>query len=175
VSPPKVHTVRKIRQAWGRRFAPTGRDHSDCPDGNIIDRWQIVLRARASLVQSAGLGWSLDSHLTLDWAKKSFERIARRQSVGKNLNTSLVRRGFSKYPCHFLNGAISSVRNCAKARRHYVQDNPTFGYAVKGSAVTDFAFVGRCCWSRDLRWGLRPSSSLSRSNIPLGSLAVLSA
>lgn len=117
-------------------------------------------------------GWR---YLTLDWAKKSFERIARRQSVGKNLNTSLVRRGFSKYPCHFLNGAIPSVRNCAKARRHYVQDNPTFGYAVKGSAVTDSAFVGRCCWSRDLRWGLRPSSSLSRSNIPLGSLAVLSA
>jgi len=120
VSPPKVHTVRKIerfmRQAWGRRFAPTGRDHSDCPDGNIIERWRIVLRARASLVQSAGLGWSLDSHLTLDWAKKSFERIARRQSVGKNLNTSLATRGFSKYPYHFLNGAISTVQSCAEAR-----------------------------------------------------------
>lgn len=113
---------RFMRQAWGRRFAPTRRDHSDCPDGNIIERWRIVLRARASLVQSAGLGWSLDSHLTLDWAKKSFERIARRRSVGKNLNTSLVRRGFSKYPYHCLNGAISSVRNCAKARRHYVQE-----------------------------------------------------
>lgn len=113
---------RFMRQAWGRRLAPSGRDHSDCPDGNIIERWRIVLRARASLVQSAGLGWSLDSHLTLDWAKKSFERIARRQSVGKNLNSRKARCGFSKYPCHFLNGAISSVQNCAKAGRGTTTD-----------------------------------------------------
>src|SRR5438445_11984958 len=47
--------------------------------------------------------------------------------------------------------------------------------AVSRSVVVRSGCVGRCCWSRDRRWGLRPSSSLSCSSIPRASLAVLSA
>jgi hypothetical protein len=68
------------------------------------------------LSEMRDLGGSFDSHLTLDRAKRSFERIVRRPSVRKNLNSWQARRGFSRYPYHCLNGAISTVQNCAEAR-----------------------------------------------------------
>src|SRR5207244_11361749 len=59
--------------------------------------------------------WS-HSQTSLDQAEKSSGRTARHRSVGKNLSLRLVRRGFSRYPYHCLNGAISTVQTCAKAR-----------------------------------------------------------
>src|SRR2546426_5425347 len=53
---------------------------------------------------------------SLNQAEKSSGRTARHRSEGKNLSSRLVRRGFSRYPYHCLNGAISTVQTCAKAR-----------------------------------------------------------
>jgi len=80
---------------------------------NIIDRWPIALRVRASPVRSAGLGWSLHSHPKLDWAMKNSEQVAPRRSVERNLNSRRVRREFSRYPYHSLSGATSFDPNCA--------------------------------------------------------------
>jgi len=107
---------RFMRQASGRRFAVTGY-HSDCFDGNIIERWLIALRARCLPVRDVGLGLSSDSQTSLDQARKSSRRAARHRNVERILNSKPVRREFSRYPCHCLNGAISSARNCVKARR----------------------------------------------------------
>jgi hypothetical protein len=84
---------------------------------DIIIRWRIASRARASPVRSAGLGWSSHTHPKLDCAMKHSEQVARCRSVERNLNSSGVRREFSRYPLHFLSGGISTVQNCAKARR----------------------------------------------------------
>src|SRR2546428_11632974 len=78
-------------------------------------------------------------------------------------------------PLPLSSAATSIGLNCADARTGAPCSREFDLQAVRGSAVTHSGFVGRCCWSRDLRWGLRPSCSLSRSSIPLGSLAVLSA
>ena len=80
---------------------------------NIIARWPIALRVRASPVRSAGLGWSSDSHPRLDRAMKNSERVAPRQSVERNLNSSGVRREFSSYPYHSSSVATSFDLNCA--------------------------------------------------------------
>ena len=77
----------------------------------IIVRWRIASRVRASPVRSAGLGWSLDNHLTLGRGEKSFERIARRQSAGKNLSSNLQKLVFSKFHCHCLSAATFFVLN----------------------------------------------------------------
>ncbi len=87
-----------------------------CSKHNIILKWRIALRARASLVQNVERGLSSHSQTSLDQAEKSSGRTARHRSVGKNLSSRLVRRGFSRYPYHCLNGAISTVQTCAKAR-----------------------------------------------------------
>jgi hypothetical protein len=84
---------------------------------NIIMEWLIPSRVRASPARSAGLRWSSDSHPRLDWAMKNTERVARRRSVERNLSLRRVRRESSRYPYHSLSGAISTVQNCAKARR----------------------------------------------------------
>ena len=80
---------------------------------NIISKWRIASRVCVSPARSAGLGWSSDSHLRLDSVMKNSERVARRQSVERNLSLRKVRREFSRYPYHSLSGAISSVQKCA--------------------------------------------------------------
>src|SRR5881398_1400138 len=77
-----------------------------CSKHNIILKWRIALRARASLVQNVERGLSSHSQTSLDQAEKSSGRTARHRSVGKNLSSRLVRRGFSRYP----------YQTCAKAR-----------------------------------------------------------
>lgn len=74
----KVH-----RQAWGRRFAPTRRDHSDCLDGNIIERWRIALRARASLVQNVGLGFVVKEPAGRGMGKDKFRANCPAPECGK--------------------------------------------------------------------------------------------
>ena len=87
------------------------------PNSNIISKWRIASRVRVSLARSAGLGWSLDSHLRLAWAMKNSMRVARCRSAQRNSTSRWVRCGSSRYPYNSSSGAISSVQNCAKARR----------------------------------------------------------
>jgi hypothetical protein len=57
------------------------------------------------------LGGVLDKDLTLDGGEKSFERVARRRSAGKNLSSNLERLVFSKFQYHCLSAATFSVPN----------------------------------------------------------------
>src|SRR5437016_9331784 len=45
---------------------------------------------------------------------KNSERVARCRSVERNLSSRLVRREFSRYPCHSLNGAFLRFRIALK-------------------------------------------------------------
>ena len=96
---------------------------------------------------------------------KNIERPARRRSVERNLDSRQMRRESSNIPLplferrHFFRFRIALKRQALPPFRR------THFHAVNGSAVTDGAFVGRCCWSRDRRWGLKPSTSLSCSSI----------
>jgi hypothetical protein len=115
-SPPSARTATKLQnpRACGLGGTPS-RLKSLRFKRNIIMEWRIASRVRASPARSAGLGWSSDSRPKLEWAMKNSERVARPRSVGKNLNSTLMRRGFSRYPYYSLSAAISSVQNCGEA------------------------------------------------------------
>jgi hypothetical protein len=84
---------------------------------NIIIRWRIASRVRASPVRSAGLGLWFDTETKVERAGKRSEKGVPRQNVERNLNSKRMRREFSRYPYHSLSGAISTVQNCARTRR----------------------------------------------------------
>jgi len=150
-SPPTVRTATKTSSPMRRALACRARNQSRSRfKRNIIMEWRTASRARASLVRSAGLGWVSDSRPKLEWAMKNSERVARPRSVGKNLNSTQMRREFSRYPYHSLSGAISSVQHCGEAPGYRRSGGPDV-HAFSGSAVTQPGFVGRCCCSRDLR------------------------
>ena len=111
-SPPTVRTATKTSSPRRKALGCRARNPKSLRlKRNIIIRWRIASRVRASPVRSAGLGWLLDSHLTVDGGEKSFERIARRRSAGKNLSSNLERLVFSKFHYHCLSAAIFFVPN----------------------------------------------------------------
>ena len=114
-SPPTVRTATKTSSPMRRALACRARNQSRSRfKRNIIMEWRTASRARASLVRSAGLGWVSDSRPKLEWAMKNSERVARCRSVERNLSSRLVRREFSRYPCHSLNGAFLRFRIALK-------------------------------------------------------------
>ena len=72
-----------------------------CSKRNIILKWLIALRARASLVRDVGFGLWLANEPKVARTRKSSEKAAPRRSVERNSNLRLASLGFLKCLCLF--------------------------------------------------------------------------
>lgn len=106
-----------MRQAWRRRFAPTRRDHSDCFDGNIMERWRIALCARASHVRNVGLGLCFDRNPKVGRRRKGRGQAVPPRSVERNSTSRLARPGFLKCLCPFSSDATSTALSYGRSLR----------------------------------------------------------